>query len=973
MRNSTAPVQLWRVARKEFDAFFASPAAWLFLAAFLGMSLFLFFWVETFFARNIADVRPLFEWMPLLLIFLVAALTMRAWSEERRAGTLEMLLTLPVSPTTLVLGKALAAWALVALALMLTLPLPITVAMIGPLDWGPVVGGYVAALLLALAYIAMGLWVSARTDNPIVSLIGTVVLAGIFWLIGAHAITQLAGNRIGEWLALMGTGTRFDAITRGVIDLRDLIYYLTLAGVFLTLNVLSLERLRWASDGDRVVHRRWYWLVGLLVVNLIAANVWLDRLSGARLDLTRGQLYSLSDTTRQYLRSLHEPLTIRAYFSAQTHPLLAPLVPQLRDLLREYELAGGGKVKVQVIDPQTDPEAEAEAGERFGVKPVPFQVASKYQSAVVNSYFDIVVQYGDQFEKLGFSDLIEVKLRGIDDVDVRLKNPEYDLTRTIKKVLYAYQAGGDLFAGLNGPVIFHGYISQGANGQLPPAVAELNQALRDAVAAIKKQAGDKLVVDIRDPSAGDGHLGRELAVRYGIKPLLLGLDGLDQFYFHILLEHDGRTEIVPTPQTVDKAGFQQSIEAGIKRFGGGLLHTVALYAPKAFTRFGTPRDDYAQLVARLSQNAAVRRTDLSEGQVPSQADLLVVADPKGLDEKQLFAVDQFLMRGGTVIVAASPFAIDLSGEGGIGIVPQPTGLKDWLAGYGLSLADTLIMDPNNTPFPVPIERQVGSYVIKEVRSLPYPFFPDVREDGMADSGVTAGLGQLTMTWPSPITVDQGQQDKQGDRTLTRLIWSSPGSGVLESPNIQPDFEQYPDSGFPPPKGEGRRALAVMLEGRFNSGFAGKPSPLRANPEEVVADPNNGPPVSGAPEKPQVAASVIERSPPSSRLVLIGSGSLLTDPVLELVSEATGTRYDKPMELMENLVDWSLEDRGLLALRGRGQYSRMLAPMDAAERVYWEYLNYGLAMFGLGLVAVIRHVARRRRRARHASLLAGGTA
>jgi ABC-2 type transport system permease protein len=132
--------EILRVARKEFRGFFASPAAFLFLGAFLGVTLFVFFWVDAFFARNIADVRPLFQWMPVLLIFLVAALTMRAWSEERRSGTLESLLTAPVRPLTLVLGKFSAALALVALALVLTLPLPITVAFLGPRDWGPVVG-----------------------------------------------------------------------------------------------------------------------------------------------------------------------------------------------------------------------------------------------------------------------------------------------------------------------------------------------------------------------------------------------------------------------------------------------------------------------------------------------------------------------------------------------------------------------------------------------------------------------------------------------------------------------------------------------------------------------------------------------------------------------------------------------------------------------------------------------------------------
>ena len=120
-----------RVARKEFRGFFTSPAAWLFLGAFLLVSLFVVFWVERFFARNLADLRPLFEWMPLLLIFLVAALTMRSWAEERRAGTLESLLTAPLAPLALVMGKFLAALGLVALALLLTLPLAVSVSLLG--------------------------------------------------------------------------------------------------------------------------------------------------------------------------------------------------------------------------------------------------------------------------------------------------------------------------------------------------------------------------------------------------------------------------------------------------------------------------------------------------------------------------------------------------------------------------------------------------------------------------------------------------------------------------------------------------------------------------------------------------------------------------------------------------------------------------------------------------------------------------
>lgn len=127
-----------RIARKEIALFFSAPIAYLFLAAFAGITLFTFFWGEAFFARNIADVRPLFEWMPLLLIFLASTLTMRLWSEERRTGTLEHILTQPVPLWHFVVGKFLGCLTLLVIALLMTLPLPITVSILGDLDWGPV-------------------------------------------------------------------------------------------------------------------------------------------------------------------------------------------------------------------------------------------------------------------------------------------------------------------------------------------------------------------------------------------------------------------------------------------------------------------------------------------------------------------------------------------------------------------------------------------------------------------------------------------------------------------------------------------------------------------------------------------------------------------------------------------------------------------------------------------------------------------
>ena len=157
------------VALRELRSYFNSPIAYIFLAAFVGAALFTFFNIKAFFSHGQADLRGLFDAIPLLTLLLVPALTMRLWAEEAKQGTMELLLTLPARDHELVCGKFLASWALLAIGLAMTLPLAITVSSLGNLDWGPVVGGYVGALLLGAAYLSVGQFVSALTENQILA------------------------------------------------------------------------------------------------------------------------------------------------------------------------------------------------------------------------------------------------------------------------------------------------------------------------------------------------------------------------------------------------------------------------------------------------------------------------------------------------------------------------------------------------------------------------------------------------------------------------------------------------------------------------------------------------------------------------------------------------------------------------------------------------------------------------------------
>ncbi|HTW73989.1 MAG TPA: Gldg family protein [Steroidobacteraceae bacterium] len=951
------------VAGKELTGFFASPAAVLFLAAFLGVTLFVFFWASTFFERNLADVRPLFQWMPVLLIFLVGALTMRSWAEERRSGTLELLLTSPTAPTELVLGKFFGVLVLVLIALLLTLPLPISVSFLGPLDWGPVIGGYAAAICLAAAYVAIGLWVSCRTDNQIVSLIVTVAITGAFYLIGSDTLTALVGYRAGEWLHDLGAGSRFASITRGVLDLRDLYYYFSITATFLVLNRLSLERLRWAGNRAGSRHQRWYWVAALLAANLLGANFWLGQIGSARLDLTAGRLYTLSDTTRSYLAQLQEPLLIRGYFSSATHPLLAPLIPQLHDLLEEYAVAGGSKVHVEFVDPHDDPKVEAEATNRYNIRPVPFDVAGKYRNSVVNTYFDILVAYGDQFQVLTFRDLIDVKARSETQISVELKNPEYAITSAIRKVLLSYQGGGSPFDALRQPLTFTGYVS--ATSQLPQQLQSLRIALDQALSDVRKQADGKLKVRFLDPGA-DPTLAGRLTHDFGFHPMALSLGDAQRFWFYMTLSDGEQTQQVPLPAEFDESHLQTAIDDTVKRFEPGVLKAVAVVTPPAAAvNEGLGGESFSTLRQSLGDSVRWIDTDLQNGLVPPDADLLMVLEPMGLDQKQLFAIDQFLMQGGTVVVATAPEDVAPTGET---LAPRPirSGLADWLAGYGLSIPRELVLDSQSGALPIPVRENVGGAVIPELELASYPYIVDVHGAGLSDATpITSDLGQIDMPWVAPIDIDAR---RNRGRKLTVLLRSSPGSWVSDSTDLVPaDFH------FTPSGKLGSYPLAVMLQGEFDSAFKGKPSPLLAAAGAAGAAPAAGKGAASgtAAAQPGQIDSVIEHSPDSARLILVGSSTMFSDQVLDLLGQAQGRAYTKPIEFLQNVIDASLEDQGLMAIRGREHFARTLVPLSSATEKFWEYLNYGVALGALALVWAFNRRRRRRLAARHLKLLQEG--
>lgn len=934
-------------ARKELRSYFLSPVALIFLGVFLVVTLFIFFTYSKFFARNLADVRPLFAWLPVLLIFLVSAVTMRQWSEEQKMGTLEILMTLPLKTSDLVLGKFAAGMALIGLALALTLPLPITVSMLGELDWGPVIGGYVAALLLASTYMAIGLCVSARTDNQIVALMVTALICAVLYLIGAESVAGLVGSGAGEVLRAIGSGSRFDSIERGVLDLRDLFYYGSLTAFFLVLNVHFLEMKRLEKQPAAGASRRpaLVLTVALVGLNVAVGNIWLAPVTSARADLTADGEYSISHVTENMLADLQEPLVITGYFSEKTHPLLSPLVPRIRDFLKEYQIRGAGKVTVEIVDPSKDPEVEEEINEQYAIKSVPFRVSDRHEESVVNSYFHILVKYGGEHHVLSFGDLIEVHADDT-DVTVRLRNLEYDITGAIKKVTQGFQSIESVMARADASAKITAYITRDS---LPAEFKDVPDRIKKVADEIAAKSGGRFTYQEVDPATNPA-LQDELFQKYRFQPMAVDLFGEDRFYLHLLFQSGDHLERVFPQGEMGEGDIRTAIEAAIRRGTPGFLKTVGIFTeesgPPPMPQFGQmnpPQTDFRALERQLQAEYQVKRVRLEDGVVPPDVDVLLVGKTGNLGEKAQFALDQYLMRGGALVVMAGAYTVKPE-RTGIAAHAVDDGLLDLLATWGVAVEQAFVMDPQNTAFPVPVQERRGPFVFERVEMMPYPFFPDIRQDGFAKAHVAlAGVPSLAMTWASPLKLSKELPEGV---TGEVLLQTSEQSWVRTETDMTPQGPQ----GFPKPdKAEsGRQAVAVALTGTFKSHFADKPSPLFKGSGQKPEGENAG--------EGDATGRTLKTATPDARLVVLGSSEMVSDLVAQIGAQIGGGPYRGNMLLVRNLIDWSLEDTDMLQIRSAGAFARTLKPLKPEERTTYEVANYAvvlLALFGVLGVALTR--------------------
>ena len=233
------------IFKRELGSYFATPVAYVFIVIFLIMSGALTFYLGNYFERGQADLSPFFVYHPWLYLFLVPAIAMRLWAEERKTGSIELLMTLPISIGQSVTGKFLAAWIFIGIALLLTFPIWLTANYLGKPDNGVIFAAYLGSYLMAGGFLAIGSCISAMTKNQVIAFIITVVICFLFLLAGSPLVLNffkaLVPQNIVDAISSLSFLTHFASLAKGVIDLRDIIYFVSLIGFWLYANAIIVE------------------------------------------------------------------------------------------------------------------------------------------------------------------------------------------------------------------------------------------------------------------------------------------------------------------------------------------------------------------------------------------------------------------------------------------------------------------------------------------------------------------------------------------------------------------------------------------------------------------------------------------------------------------------------------------------------------------------------------------------------------
>lgn len=415
------------VAEREIQNFFDHPTAYILMLAFLGLSLFLAF--RSIYALSLASLRPLFDLLPWLFAVFIPALTMRSVAEEKRTGTIEWLSSYPLGELEILMGKLIGNWFFVMLSLAGTLPMALGVFLLSEADPGIMLAQYIGASLLAMQGVAIGLWASTATKNQVTAFILATSVSFALVFIGTPVVLYGLTPFLGTALSRLSVMGHFENVARGVIDLRDIVYFLSTAGLFVAMAVglLVKQRLSEQRESYKRLRAGIAILLGLVVVtNLLGGNI------RGRVDLTRESLYTLSPGSEETLDNLSDLVTLKLFISDELPSELEPTLRDVRDLISDMSRAGGDNLVVETLNPGDDLDVAAEA-RSFGIIENEFNILRDDEFEVRRGWFGLALLYADRQEVIPF-------ISGTADLEFRIASAISVMT-TDKRPSVAFLTG----------------------------------------------------------------------------------------------------------------------------------------------------------------------------------------------------------------------------------------------------------------------------------------------------------------------------------------------------------------------------------------------------------------------------------------------------------------------------------------------------------------------------------------------------
>ncbi len=410
---------IFLIAKKELKGYFDTPTAYIVLVVFLLLWQFLFF--RNVFLYNEASVRLLFDSLPWLFLFLIPAITMSLIVQEKVDGTMEFMLTHPVKATEVLFGKLLSSVAFVLLALLFSLPIVVSLSWFGSFDWGVYVGQMLGGFVMALMLISVGLYVSSLVNNAISSLLISALISFVLIMIGSELFSASLPFLFAPVVEQLSIITHFQRMARGIIDLRDVWYFLSASTIFFSLAYLRLLKNKFGNN--RKKYLGFQTGVALFIGIAVLTNVVGSWIPG-RIDLTQGQIYSLSDATKTTLTNLKDLVNINLYISKELPVPVQPILRDIKDMLRDYQTYGKGNIVVNFKDP-SDTAIAAEA-KTNGIQEVQFNVMGAGEFQLKKGYLGLTVAYAGSHKSLPY-------VQDTSDLEYQLTSFIRELTNTEKK------------------------------------------------------------------------------------------------------------------------------------------------------------------------------------------------------------------------------------------------------------------------------------------------------------------------------------------------------------------------------------------------------------------------------------------------------------------------------------------------------------------------------------------------------------